>query len=238
MEFPTYIKDSSIAHPNQQWNMHFNEYERMVLTNPIQNRGQGLHPRTGGPPIPNHIEDGGQAQEIHDGETKTFTRKGGGVNQITFARWGNVQQSIAIAIFSQKWGIFSRVPVNATVVDQLAREGVNPTLPFFECYIFEPTFENMPEQFVKCAMQVKKEINRLVRPALTRFINYRFKVKPFNITDTESDEEGPAIEGQWVPEAGGILVVICRELKPDGSYGKWRNLIGLMMPLSDATAAG
>jgi hypothetical protein len=239
MEFPTYIKDSSIAHPDEQWNMHRNEYERIVLTNPIQNLGHGLHPKTGRTPIPNQIDDAGQDQDMKDGDTLVW--KQGVLNHITFVRWRNMQQSMAIAIFSPTWGIFTRIPVWCNylqvvnivekitkgmqiVVDQLVREGANPTSPFFECHIYEPTFESMPEKFVKCATQVKEEIVRLVRPALTHFINYKFKVRPFDVMDIKSDEEGPTIEAQWIPEAGRMIVAICRELKPDGSYGKIENL--------------
>lgn len=233
MESSTAPENSRLAHPDEQWKMHRNAWAHVVFNNPR------LHPQVGRTPIPNEIDGADHAKEINDSDV--FIWKQSTFNHKPFIRWGNMQRSIAIAIFSPTWGIFSRTPIWSPylqvvndaeeisislkkIVIHLLLEGSNQKIPFFECHIYEPTFENMTEEYVKCAMQVKAEVIGLVRPVLTRFINYKFKVKPFKGTFIDNDEDGPVIEAQWIPDAERMVLAICRELKPDGSYGKIENL--------------
>jgi hypothetical protein len=82
----------------------------------------------------------------------------------------------------------------------------------------------MTGDFVECAIVVKKEVIRVVRPALTHFISYKFKVKPFDGTLIGFDQDGPVMEAQWVPKAQRLVLTMRRDLKPDGTYGKTENL--------------
>lgn len=239
MEPPPDIEDSSLAHPDEQWKIHRTKYEHKALINPIQNLGHGLHPRIERGPLYDEFDDADKAQEINDCDVYVWIPHPG--KGISLVRWKNMQRSMSIAIFSPTCGIFARIPVWCVylqvvniveeitttmrwVIDKLVDFGADPTFPLFECHIYEPIFENMPEEFVKCATQVKTEIVRLVRPALTHFMNYKFKIKPFKGMLIDNDENGPAIEAQWIPEADRMVLAICRELKPDGSYGKIENL--------------
>ncbi|CRG86889.1 hypothetical protein PISL3812_03902 [Talaromyces islandicus] len=238
MNFTTVPDDSSLAHPDEQWNMN-PVWEGMALPNPIHHLGWGLHPWINRIPTANEIDNADQAQEINDCDV--FVWQQSTFNHKAFVRWRNMQRSIAIAIFSPTWGIFARIPVWCVylqvvnvveeitvalqqIVNKLVLESPNQTLPLFECHIYEPIFENMTEEFVKCVTQVKEEVIRIVRPALTHFVHCKFKVKPFTGTLIDNDEDGPAVEAQWIPKAERMVLTICRELKPDGSYGKIENL--------------
>lgn len=236
MKHSTDLDDSSFTHPQQQWSMHRNEFERVFVGNAIQTLGNGLHPcpdREAPAVIDNRAFEM-QEPTVFLWRQRTFNSK-------AFIRWRNIQRSIAIAIFSPIWGVFVRIPVwnshlhIVNIIEQLTKSlrlailelvysGYKQVEPLFECHIYEPVFDNMTKEFVESADQIKSEVIRMVRPTLKHFVNVKFKVKPFKGTLLDHQEEGPAIEAQWVPEAERMVVALCRELKPDGTYGKVEDL--------------
>lgn len=239
MELAKVVQDSSLTHPDEQWKMHRNDYERTVLYNPLQNLGHGLRPDNKLGPLYDEFGNADKAKEINDFDVYLWMPHPD--RQVSLIRWKKTQLSAAISIFCQEWGIFARIPlwcVNLEVakvveeitgtmrwvMDRLVDCRIKPTIPLFECHIYEPSFEHLPSEYVESAMQIKKEIARLVRPALTHFINYKFKIAPFMGVMIQHEDDGPVVEAQWVPEAGRMVLAMSRELKPDGSFGKIEHL--------------